>query len=119
MFMTVEIANEICGTLTGATHGTPFGEGVDVWKVGDKMFVLIGLRNAGITVKCADADTAAMLIDVGAALPAPYLKRGGWVLIPWDTIKDRSEMEHRIQQSYDTVFTGLTKKKQAEITAAS
>lgn len=113
--MTPDTANQICATHKGAVLDHPFGEDTDVWKVGDKMFALIGIRNNGIILKCQDADSAAMLIDVGVAVPAPYLKRGGWVLLLWDKLQDEADLTHRISVSYDTVLGSLTKKAQAEI----
>jgi predicted DNA-binding protein (MmcQ/YjbR family) len=111
-------ANKTAEACAGAWLDHPFGDGLNVWKVGDKIFAFIGDRQDakmnGITLKCADADTAAMLIDVGRAKPAPYLKRGGWILIPNGTM-DTGEISERICTSYQTVRASLPKKIQTTL----
>lgn len=106
--------NAHCAALPGAAWSEPFGPGVDVWKVGDKMFALMGTAEGGVTLKCADAATAALLIEIGRAERAPYLTRGGWILIRFDTMDD-AEVVERLATSYRTVRAGLTKKRQAAL----
>ncbi|WBU54226.1 MmcQ/YjbR family DNA-binding protein [Paracoccus sp. SCSIO 75233] len=104
--------NELCATYPGAEHSDPWGGGHDCWKVGDKIFALIGMKEDRVSVKCDSIDTAAMLIDAGVAAKAPYMHRS-WVALPCDA--DRDELEHRISQSYRLIRKSLTKKAQAEL----
>ncbi len=106
-------ANAICATFTGATLEFPFGPEPNVWKVGNKIFAITNAPN-GVSLKCADSPTADLLIDMGRACKAPYLPRGGWILIEWDTM-DANEVAERLKASYATVRTSLTKKAQAEL----
>ncbi|HET7411440.1 MAG TPA: MmcQ/YjbR family DNA-binding protein, partial [Pararhizobium sp.] len=55
----------ICGALPGAEVSDPWGGGHDAWKVGGKMFALIGAVAEGVAVKCPDIETAEMLKDAG------------------------------------------------------
>jgi predicted DNA-binding protein (MmcQ/YjbR family) len=110
--MTREAVNAHCATLPGAELSDPWGGGHDVWKVGDKMFASMGSMNAGVSIKCADPSEAAMLIDLGRAEPAPYLTRGGWVLVRWGAM-EADELRARLTRSYLTVRHGLTKRVQA------
>ncbi|MDX8353438.1 MmcQ/YjbR family DNA-binding protein [Cognatiyoonia sp. IB215182] len=112
--MTRSLVDHICAALTGAVASDPTTE-LDSWKVGGKMFVCFGERIDGFAAKTDSVDTAQMLIDAGAATKAPYFHKS-WVLVSFDAAED--EMRHRIQSSYDIVFKGLTKKAQAEISAA-
>jgi predicted DNA-binding protein (MmcQ/YjbR family) len=79
--MTKEIVNRYCATLPGAELSDPWGGGHDAWKVGDKMFATIGVMNDGVSVKCADIESAQFLIEMGRAIKAPYFHRS-WVRIP-------------------------------------
>ena len=60
--MTRDEISAYCESLPGAELTEPFGEGLHVWKIGNKMFAIPGLKGDGVTFKCPDADTAAMLI---------------------------------------------------------
>ncbi|MEM1129692.1 MAG: MmcQ/YjbR family DNA-binding protein [Pseudomonadota bacterium] len=106
--------NKICAGFPGATLEHPFGPLPDTWKVGGKIFALIGGPEGGITLKCHDAETADFLIDIGVAQPAPYLKRGGWVLVTWDTLSDEvltcEDLASRLRQSYDKVLAGVPRR---------
>jgi predicted DNA-binding protein (MmcQ/YjbR family) len=110
--MTREDVNAHCATLPGAELSDPWGGGHDVWKVGGKMFASMGTMNTGVSIKCADPSEAAMLIDAGRAERAPYLARGGWVLVRWGAM-DADELAARLTRSYLTVRRGLTKRVQA------
>ncbi len=111
--MTREIVNRICETFPGAEVSDPWGGGHDAWKVGGKMFACIGTADDGVSVKTPDIETAQMLIEAGAAVKAPYFHRS-WVRIPWGTA-DESDLRHRLEQSYDIMRSGLTKKVQATL----
>jgi predicted DNA-binding protein (MmcQ/YjbR family) len=112
--MTRDDVNAHCATLPGAELSDPWGGGHDVWKVAGKMFASMGAMNTGVSIKCADPSEAAMLIDLGRAEPAPYLTRGGWVLVRWGTM-DRDELRARLTRSYLTVRRGLPKRIQASL----
>ena len=61
-----DTANSICSALPGAEVSAPFGPGHDIWKVGGKIFAAIGAEGRGVSVKCADIETAEMLREMGA-----------------------------------------------------
>lgn len=85
--MTRALINSHCATLAGATVSDPWGGGHDAWKIGGKMFAVVGVMEDGVSVKCADVDTARLLIDMGRAVRAPYFHaswvrcHGGWSAI--------------------------------------
>ncbi|MCT8160596.1 MmcQ/YjbR family DNA-binding protein [Pseudoruegeria sp. SHC-113] len=107
-----DFANQICAALPGAELSDPWGGGHDAWKVGGKMFACIGVVNTGVSVKTPDIETASLLIEMGAAVKAPYFHRS-WVHLPWGTAE--AEMQHRLEASYGIVRGGLTKKFQATL----
>lgn len=104
--------NRVCADLPGACLSDPWGGGHDAWKVGDKMFAAMGAVDPGVSVKCADIDTATMLIEGGIAGRARYFHRS-WVRLPEDA--DPAEIAHRITTSYALVRAKLTKKVQAAL----
>ena len=104
--------NDIAAPLPGAELTHPFDAGHDAWKVGGKMFTMIGSQGEGVSVKTRDVETAAMLIEAGVARKAPYFHRS-WVNLPDEVETD--ELRHRIYSSYDVVRAGLTKKAQAAL----
>jgi predicted DNA-binding protein (MmcQ/YjbR family) len=94
----------IADPLPGATRDDPWGGGHDVWKVGGKIFAMIGAMLPGLSVKCADADTAALLIEAGLGERAPYLHRS-WIKLN-ETVAD-ADLRHRILSSYRIIRAGL------------
>ncbi|WP_424990370.1 MmcQ/YjbR family DNA-binding protein [Fluviibacterium sp. S390] len=76
-----QTVNAICAGCPGAVCSDPWGGGHDAWKVGDKMFACLGAVDPGVSVKCADVETAAMLIDAGVGTRAPYFHKS-WVRLP-------------------------------------
>jgi predicted DNA-binding protein (MmcQ/YjbR family) len=74
----------------------------------------MGAMNYGVSIKCPDPSEAAMLIDLGVAERAPYLARGGWVLVRWGAM-DGDELRGRLARSYLTVRRSLTKRVQASL----
>jgi predicted DNA-binding protein (MmcQ/YjbR family) len=101
----------LCAAHPGAVLSGP-GE-LDAWKVGSRMFACFGhvdRREANTehaSVKCPDVETAAMLIDAGAARKAPYFHRS-WVQLDLARLEP-GEAAHRIAVSYDTVRRSLPK----------
>jgi predicted DNA-binding protein (MmcQ/YjbR family) len=111
-WMSRTTVNDICRPLPGAECSDPWGGGHDAWKIGGKMFACVGTMDDGVSVKTPDIETAAMLIDAGVGIKAPYFHRS-WIKLPWGTNTD--ELRHRIETSYDLVRGGLTKKFQATL----
>ena len=107
------MVRKICAGLPGAELTDPWGGGHDAWKVGGKLFALIGTMDAGVSVKCTDVETAQLLIDLDRAERAPYLHRS-WVLIPWDRVED-NELRDRVVASYRLIRDKLPKKVQAAL----
>lgn len=106
--MTKDDIDAHCLSLPGA-HKVVQWKGAQVYKVAEKLFAIIGGDGGRITLKCADAETAAFLIEIGAATPAPHLKRGGWISLQIDDVGDE-EMAERVTTSYATVRDSLPKR---------
>ena len=112
--MSRELVNQTCGTLPGAVWSDPWGGGHDAWKVGGKLFAVVGASEGhGLDVKCPDVETARLLIDMGRALKAPYF-HASWVRVPFGSVPE-AEMVDRIHISYGVIRGTLTKKLQATL----
>ena len=105
--------NAHCAEMPGAVVDDPWGGGHDCWKVGGKMFALVGVSGEGLFAKCPDVETAEMLKDAGVAVKAPYFHKS-WVLVPFARA-DEAELAHRIRVSYEVIRGGLPKKVQAAL----
>ncbi len=100
--------------MPGAVWSDPWGGGHDAWKVGGKLFAVVGAREEnGLNVKCPDTDTSALLIDMGRAFRAPYFHES-WVRIPFGHVPE-DEMADRIRISYGVIRASLTRKAQAAL----
>lgn len=108
--MSRETVNQICAKLAGAAASDPTVE-LDSWKVGGKMFACFGEKLDGFSVKTDSVETAAMLIDAGAATRAKYFHKS-WVTVSFDA--DIEELQHRLQVSYDIIVKALPKKLRPE-----
>ena len=112
--MTRALVNSHAAILPGASHSDPWGGGHDAWKVGGKLFAVVGaVEGHGVAVKCPDIETAHLLIEMGRALPAPYFHQS-WVRISWGLVAD-DELRERITTSYRIIRASLTKKAQAAL----
>lgn len=92
--------------------------GAHVFKVGTpdkaKVFAIFADRTNRVTLKCADAETAAFLIEIGAAEKAPHLPRGGWAAFDLDATGE-DDLKQRLTTSYSAVRATLSKAAQAEL----
>lgn len=108
--MSRQIVNRLCTALPGATLDHNFGEGHDSWKVGGKLFAIVGGLGGGVSVKTDSVETARMLIDAGVGQRAPYC-HASWVMVSLDAAED--ELAHRISVSYDIIRASLTRAVRA------
>lgn len=111
--MSRDFVNAHCARLPGAEVSDPWGGGHDAWKVGGKLFALVGAMEHGVSVKTADPETAALLIEVGAAERAPYL-HASWVRVPWGRLSE-ADLAARLDISYDLIRSRLPKRTQAAL----
>jgi len=100
-----------------ATHVVQWGN-ADVYKVGGKVFAIIGLGESGDTVTFKVSELAfEVLSDSPGLRPAPYMASRGlkWIQqYGQPGLSDDSLREH-IAASYDMVVAGLSKKRRSEL----
>lgn len=103
--------NRICATFPSAEVSQPFGPDHDCWKVGGKLFAVTG--GQGTAVKTDSVETAALVIEMGRAIRAPYF-HASWIMLPHDQVPD-TELGERIATSYALIRASLPKKQQAAL----
>ena len=103
-----------CLSKPGAWLDSPWGEGDNVAKVGDKIFCFYGGERLGITVK----NTRTAVAEWRDRYPehigtAAYLNKELWnsVRLEGDGAPDEDEMRELIDDSYDLVVASLPKYK--------
>lgn len=106
----------VCLALPGATLDHPFGDHHDAYRVGGKMFVMVG-QTGSVSFKVSDI-AYEVLTETGRARPAPYLARARWVNIEdpeaaldWTD----SEMADHFRSAHAIVAAKLTRKQRAEL----
>ena len=113
--MTIEAVREYCLSLPHATESIQWGNDL-VFKVGGKMFAVTVLEPARVWISfmCTPEDFAELTERPGI-IPAPYSARYHWVALESKDALTNSELKDRLRESYDLVFTKLTKKARAAL----
>lgn len=119
--MTLDQLNAALAKFPGATAEYPFGPGARVYKVGGKMFALVGETETPTTVslKC-DPDTAEELRASypGTVIPGYHLNKRHWNTVTLSKAITDDELGDWLKHSYDLVFASLTRAARLEITAS-
>ena len=104
---------KVCLALPAATLDHPFGDHHDAYRVGGKMFVMVG-EEGGVSFKVSDI-AYEILTETGKARPAPYLARAKWVNLPDPDAWDDDELAEHFAIAHRIVAAKLTKKARAEL----
>jgi predicted DNA-binding protein (MmcQ/YjbR family) len=99
--------------LPAVTRTQPFGEGADVYKVVDRMFVMTTeLRGVPIVnLKCAPPHAAALVRDLDEVTPGWHMDKRHWItLAPGDGL-DETIVEDLVANSWDLVVAGLPRAR--------
>lgn len=99
---------EICLALPATTLDHPFGDDHDAYRVGGKMFAIVG-GEGGLSLKVSDI-AYAVLTETGWAAPAPYLARAKWVYLADPSDWDAADLADHLKTAHGIVAAKLTKK---------
>jgi predicted DNA-binding protein (MmcQ/YjbR family) len=111
--VTREGVGEVCLALPGVTLDHPFGDDHDAYKVGGKMFVIVG-GMGGLSFKVSEI-AFEVLTETGRARPAPYLARAKWVHLEDPADWPDEELADHLKQAHAIVAAKLTKKERAAL----
>ncbi|MGH3486312.1 MAG: MmcQ/YjbR family DNA-binding protein [Actinopolymorphaceae bacterium] len=108
--MTRDDVLEACAALPGAVEDYPFGDGVAVFKVGNRMFALVPLEGSSpgrVNLKC-DPDLALELrARYQSVRPGYHQNKRHWNTVELDGSIDDSELRQMIDHSYQQVVANL------------
>jgi len=106
--MNVDSIRAFCLSFPSATEKLQWGDEL-CFKIGGKIFVMLGLDNPRLCFKCAPA-VFVELIEREDIHPAPYVGRYKWVMLDRLNAVPDFELEDLIRQSYDMVSLKAPKK---------
>lgn len=115
--MTRDQLTQFCASFPHATHVVQWGN-ADVYKVGGKVFAIIGMGQSGNTVTFKASDLGFEVLSHSPGLrPAPYMASRGlkWIQHYSEPGLSDDSLRDHIHASFDMVVAGLTRKKRAEL----
>jgi predicted DNA-binding protein (MmcQ/YjbR family) len=110
--MNVDAIREYCLKKKGTiTEGFPFGEGVLVFKVEGKMFVLLSLDEHPVmmNLKCDPGLAADLRERYEAVRPGYHMNKTHWNTIDLDGTVPPQELRTMIDHSYEQIVLGMRK----------
>ena len=112
-----QISVQIALSLPEVTVTQPFGEGCDVFKVLDKVFMLqFYLQGKAVINLKVAPDHAAMLRDIYSYIHAGWhMNKQHWISVYEDNELDESLVEDLVQNSYELVILKLKKAEKVRI----
>ena len=116
--MNIDSIRSYCLSLPHATEDIQWGNDL-LFRIAGKIFAGMSLDPPhSLSFKCTP-EKFDELIEQEGIIPAPYVARNKWVMLErLDALSDR-DIKSLIANSYEMIFSKLTKKTQAELGAAT
>ena len=107
--MNIEEFRLHCLKMKGVTEGFPFGEGVLVFKVINKMFALANLEDVppDVNLKCAPERCVEWREEYEAVTPGYHMNKRHWNTVRLDGTIPSHVIVEMIEHSYELVVAGL------------
>ena len=103
-----------CRSLPGATEGYPFGEGTLVFKVGGKMFAILGATS--VSLKCDPGYALALREQYPSVTAGYHLDKRHWNTIELDGSVPADLLNEWIEDSHGLVLAGLSRAQRDALT---
>lgn len=104
---------KVCLALPGATLDHPWGDDHDAYKLGGRMFALVGAMG-GVSFKVTDIAFEA-LTGSGRARPAPYLARARWIHLDDPADWPDDELASYLRTAHEIIAGKLPNKDRKKI----
>lgn len=104
---------KVCLGLPGVTLDHPWDPGHDAYKVGGKMFAVIGSMGS-LSFKVSDI-AYEVLTEDGRARPAPYMARAKWVQLDDPSDWPDDELAEHLAIAHGLIAMRLTRKIRREL----
>ena len=104
-----ELARQVASTLPDVTHGYPFTRSLDVYKVGEKVFLIVTEDPAEqiITVKVEPDHGRALVRSFATITPGRYLAKRHWISIGAGDGITGALVEDLVAHSYELVVAHM------------
>jgi predicted DNA-binding protein (MmcQ/YjbR family) len=111
--MNTDEIRKFCMSFPRATEKLQWGDDL-CFKIGGKMFAVLGLDNPRLCLKCTP-DVFAELIEREDIRPAPYVGRYKWIMLDRLDAVGNEELRELIRQSYAMVSAKAPRPKKAAV----
>ncbi|MEA3443599.1 MAG: MmcQ/YjbR family DNA-binding protein [Bacteroidota bacterium] len=118
--MNIEELRDYCLRKKATSEGFPFGDDTLVFKVMDKMFVLVNLEGElRINLKCDPEKAIELREQYPAVIPGYHMNKQQWNTVVSDgSVSDKLIFEW-VDHSYQQVIAKLSKTKQKKLNQLS
>jgi predicted DNA-binding protein (MmcQ/YjbR family) len=109
--MGLDELQQYCNKKNGVTESFPFDDETLVFKVAEKMFCLVNITPpCSINIKCNPEEAIELRELHEEITPGYHMNKEHWNTIDLNGTLKNSLIEKLIDDSYNLVFAGLTKK---------
>ena len=116
--MNLDSIRTYCLSFRNVTEDIQWGNDL-LFRIGGKIFAGMNLNPPHqLMFKCTP-ESFDELIEVEGIIPAPYMARNKWVMLEHLNALRDTELKSLIANSYEMVFSKLTKKAQSELSGAA
>lgn len=118
MHADVDWVRELCLSFPNATEKVTWGADL-TFRISEKIFAITVLEPAKVwlSFKCS-AENFAELTERAGIIPAPYMARAQWVALETKDALQREELAGLLRESYNLVFSKLSKRSQRALLAS-
>jgi predicted DNA-binding protein (MmcQ/YjbR family) len=109
--MNTDEIRKFCMSFPRATEKLQWGDDL-CFKIGGKMFAVLGLDNPRLCLKCTP-DVFAELIEREDIRPAPYVGRYKWIMLDRLDAVGNEELRELMRQSYAMVSAKAPRPRKA------
>jgi len=109
--MDIETVRNYCNSLPGVTECFPFDEVTLVFKVDNKMFLLLNLEPPfSMNVKCDPEKAITLREQYSWVLPGYHMNKVHWNTVMLEEASNKKLVEQWIKDSYNLVCSSLPRK---------
>jgi predicted DNA-binding protein (MmcQ/YjbR family) len=107
--MNVESIREYCLSKPGVEESFPFGEDTLVFKVNEKIFLLMGLSAAPVqfNVKCEPERAVSLREQHPAIIPGYHMNKKHWNTVIVDGTLSRKILTEQIDHSFELIAAAM------------
>ncbi|MFV0366369.1 MAG: MmcQ/YjbR family DNA-binding protein [Mangrovibacterium sp.] len=113
--MNIEEIRDYCLAKNRAEESMPFDDSTIVFKVGGKMFALLGLERMVLNIKCNPDRSIELREEYSAIREGYHMNKRLWNSLYFEEGLPQQLVIELIDHSYDLVLASLPKKVRAEL----